>query len=226
VTAARLSFEAVNLTGLSSPGDAIATIKQEVAENDTTNPTGLFRFSYNNLLTQNPWGILNNPTLGAGGFDCISLTILSVVQLAEVGLNATVSYAFATDSPDATQQRRMLVNGVDSVLDFYDLTGNNPNAYEGFLLMFDSSGIPYEAHTLAPIAGPIAAPADQEAIQFETGEDALHQITFSVIRNTLRSLQQTTEYEDGGQQWWLNYNTTAPVQSVPVPFPVSLNPHP
>jgi hypothetical protein len=216
VTAARLNFVTNQFKGLTTESAMVAKAK------DLS-----FQGANVSLLQTSPWAALDNPApYQASGLDCISLTAIAEVQLLEVGVNAFLSYAFATTDPnDATEHRFDTRNGTLSQLDFLGADGS-PNQFEAYLLLC-AGGVTTEAHTFWPKNGPLTPlfppPVDSCTVPSRNPAPPVpvpHQLSVSVIANTLKSLQNSRSDPNGGRQWWILRGGATLIDG-PVPFPVT-----
>ncbi len=219
VTAARVDFVTSYLKGQTTPTGATGATKSAVMR--------AFTFGEGSVDKTNPWQPIQNPP--SMGFDCISLSILAVVQLRQAGVDASPSLAWATPNGNASEQHAMpwpVWNGVrwvpgDLDLEYYSDDGTDLYLFEGFLYLRDADGTPVEAHTLAPNAGPLAPQAAGSVPYLPA--DPVSRLAFRVIYNTLLSIRMSPGCRGkGGQQWWIDAALAAVQGPVALPTLVPL----
>jgi hypothetical protein len=214
ITAARLNKVTADLNGMTTRRDA--TVSQGSKTLET------FQFGQDDLwdplpgspavLYQNPWALLDQPQ--PRYLDCISLALLTAVQIRQVGINADISRAWATTDGFASAEETKPIGSYSAELRYGD--GATYNLYEGFVFT-RKQGVPAEAYTVIPQAGPLAPQAEGTAVGLPS--DPGMRLDFAVIYQTLRKLW--TPEGTAGRQYWTLDSPVMPLEG-PVPFPLPL----
>ena len=254
VTAARVNFVTGTsiFGGLSSQAAVMQAAMTEVYGGVTPNPNapgqfldGLFLGANVSLGDNNPWAYIaqaviqqQNQQRKTQGFDCISLSVVTLVLLQHAGVSAYGHYAYALAGPspylDATvpTQYKDADGKVLQNLDWYPSSGTGAQSFEAYVFLC-SGGLATEADTLWPKEGPyqglaadtvnppdVCAPPSQGAYS----PAPPRRLALSVIFNTLLLYQNppagwpAVVPPMGGRQWWVDVSLN-PVQG-PVPFPI------
>jgi hypothetical protein len=218
VTAARLNRVTTDLQGIGSAASATSTTSSNVAKIDFGNNV----FGSGSLadIGSDPWAVLDNPGLvTSSGLDCISLSVITLVQLQQAGVAASLSRAFPTTDLDATMSELSVISGRDVTLDFLLSDGATHNEFEAYLFLYEG-GYATNAYTVAPLRGPLdPVPSALDAFDPLQPVEPAH-LAFSVIGRTLQGTQalQTPQNPNAGRQWWISIDFGTAVQG-PVPFP-------
>jgi hypothetical protein len=204
---------------------------------------GFFYGANVSLGDDNPWAYIAEPlnqVQKTYGFDCISLSVMTLVLLQQAGVSAYGHYAYALPGPapdlDATyyHTHKDANSNPFEWLDWYPSGGSLASAqsFEAYVFLC-SGGFATEADTLWPKGGPytglaadtanppdVCAPPSQGAYSPAPPK----RLALSVIFGTLLLYQSppagwpAVVPPRGGRQWWVDRSPN-PVQG-PVPFPI------
>jgi hypothetical protein len=223
ITAARVNFslQQPSVTGNQQPAIVATTVANDVIPKT-------FHFNGNNNFAAsqlaNPWVALANPSIKRGGWDCISLTEATVVQLLALGLQpgasqqpaVLVAYAIYAPYTDATQPRLQGSGNNLEVLAFFPegtVSTSNVNLFESYFTLLDpNQGL--EAFMVVPPAGPIIAATDPYANNsYVSGAQASMRLAFAVKAYEIQA-------ENSVQGWW--YPNLQQLGQSPVAFPIPI----